>query len=210
MGPERTRILVGLAQAGHAAAKEQLLLRYRATIGEEIRRLAGERSSEFTSDDLEQEVFEALLRSLPGYSYRGPHSFEAWLRKVARHRVLDCLEKARARKRRPSRPVLHLTESLGEQPGAIGPLPSRGPSPSEVVGQKEERDWIAEGIQSLEDPYRSALALAYGRNLSCSEIASEIGRTREATRKLISRGIDKLERALYTTRTSQRNQENQK
>ncbi len=131
------------------------------------------------SDDDALEVtaqtFERALRAMPRYTtQRG--GVTAWLLRIARNAAVD-LERRR-------RPIVALTSSPESATSA--------PSPEEVAMGAEERRALRAAMRQLPAVQRDALALRFGARLTAREIAPVIGKSEDATQKLITRAIARL------------------
>lgn len=131
------------------------------------------------SDDDALEVtaqtFERALIAIPRYATQGG-GITAWLLRIARNAAID-----QERRRRPIVAV------------AASPEPeSSAPTPEEVAIDAEERRALRAGMRHLPPVQRDALALRFGTRLTAREIAAVIGKSEDATQKLITRAMARL------------------
>ena len=70
------------------------------------------------------------------------------------------------------------------------------PTPEEASINAEERRALREHLSQLPPVQRDALALRYAAGLTASEIGAVIGKSEEATQKLMSRAIARLKEGL--------------
>lgn len=131
-------------------------------------------------DDLALElsavVFEKALANIHRYRTRGG-GFLAWLLRIARNAAAD-----HERRRRPLVPQWPMHNDR----------PSNDSSPEQLAIRSDERRRLRLLVADLPELQRDALALRYGAGLTASEIGSVIGKSEEATQKLISRAVARL------------------
>jgi RNA polymerase sigma-70 factor (ECF subfamily) len=152
-----------------AAAFAPLYLRY----VEEIGRFCYVRlRDEEAARDATQQVFARALAGLAGYREQG--QFRAWLYTIARH-VL-----ANDARRRPA-------FNLETANSVVDP----GTSPEEAAGAAFERERLLAAVARLPDDQRAAIELRLA-GLKGVEIATALGRSHEAVRKLQLRALEKL------------------
>jgi RNA polymerase sigma-70 factor (ECF subfamily) len=146
-------------QAGRPEAFERLVREYGDRIYRFVKRLAGERPAE----DLTQEVFIRVHRSIE--SYRPDGRFESWLFTIANHLCID-----HARRRRPE-------ASLSEQDGQFGPdrFASTSRGPLESMEDDERRRAILAAVDRLPFEQRQVFLLREEAGMSFREIADLAG-----------------------------------
>jgi RNA polymerase sigma-70 factor (ECF subfamily) len=151
----------------------ELYLRYRDPVFRYVRRLCG---SEDEAADLTALTFEHALAKLR--SYRGDGGFAPWLFRIARNQAWDA-----RRRKRPWLPIQLL---------ALGRHPSEATTPEEATLRLESIGEVARHLDELPEIQRECLLLRYGSGLTAREIGLVIGRSEEATQKLITRALAKL------------------
>src|SRR5579862_5148171 len=146
-------------QAGRPEAFERLVRDYGDRIYRFVKRLAGERPAE----DLTQEVFLRVHRSIE--SYRPEGRFESWLFAIANHLCIDL-----ARRRKPDMPLSELGGDLvADRFAAI----SR--EPLESMEDEERRRAILAAVDRLPFEQRQVFLLREEAGLSFREIAELTG-----------------------------------
>ena len=152
--------LVAELAGGREAAFAELFRRYRPRIEQFVRWHASGRVD--TVEEMTQEIFVQLYRSLPGYA--GRSSFRTWLYALARN---VCRHRRRKRRRRLSfeRPE----EELGEQ--GWQRVPDLAPSVVDRLAAGELRRSVREEVDRLAPIYRTVLLLRDWEELSYAEIA---------------------------------------
>ena len=153
-------VLAATAGGGDDAAFVELFRRYRGRI-EGFVRWQGAAEGD-AAEELAQEVFVQLYRSLPAYAERS--SFRTWLYALARN---VCLYQRRRSRR--LRAVERAPEELGPQ--GWRRIPDLGPDAAERLAAGELRQRVRRQVAELPPIYRSVLVLRDWEDLSYAEIA---------------------------------------
>lgn len=140
------------------------------------------------AEDLTQEVFVRVFRSLSGYT---PGTFEGWLHRITTNLFLDM-----ARRRQRIR-----FEGLGEETAAR--LGDSGPSPAQAFDERHLDGDIQAALKALAPEYRAAVILCDIEGLSYDEIADALGIKLGTVRSRIHRGRAQLRAALEHRRPRQ-------
>lgn len=146
--------LVERVRQGHPDAYRLLVDRHRQSVFTLIRCRV---ESKETAEDLAQEVFIKLYRSMPGF--RQESRFGTWLYRIVLNTVTDY---QRARRRRPVTAVFETLKSWFGDPGE---------QPEEQAIRREERETVTGVLRRLPEKYRHILFLHHYRQMSCGEIA---------------------------------------
>lgn len=141
-------------------------------------RLTGNRHD---ADDLTQEVFVRVFRSLDTYT---PGSFEGWIHRITTNLFLD---KARRRSR-------FRFDGFGE--GAEERLVSTSPAPEVSYADGHFDDDVEAALISLPEDFRAAVVLCDVEGLSYEEIADVLDIKLGTVRSRIHRGRSMLRKAL--------------
>lgn len=168
--------LVQKAQAGDAEAFETL---YNECYEPILRFIAIRVPSSDDAEDLAQQVFIRFYRNLSNWRDQG-YSPLAYIFTVARSVVADYW---RANKNRPIENSEEILPFMVDQ----------GSRPHEMVQSQESIREIIRAIRRLPDNYQEVISLRLIKGLANPEIAKIIGKSEVATRKLYSRGIQKLQ-----------------
>lgn len=167
--------LVARARAGERAAQELLLRTHYARIHATAFRLLGNPED---AEDLAQECFVRAFRALS--FYRGEGSFAAWLRRILVHLAQD-----RYRAQGPRAEPAALSMEAVER---------RGPR-DELEGRELAR-LLADALQSLAAPLRTALLLRTREGLEYEAIAELTGVTPATVRTRVMKARKTLQRLL--------------
>jgi RNA polymerase sigma factor (sigma-70 family) len=133
------------------------------------------------AEDLTQEVFVRVFRSLPTYS---PGTFEGWLHRITTNLFLDM-----ARRKQRIR-----FEGLGDD--AAGRLSGDEPTPAQAFDDRHLDSDVQEALRALAPEYRAAVVLCDIEGLSYEEIAATLGVKLGTVRSRIHRGRAQLRGAL--------------
>ena len=146
-------------QAGRPEAFERLIREYGDRIYRFVKRLSGERPAE----DLTQEVFMRVHRSIE--SYRPEGRFESWLFTIANNLCID-----HARRRKPE-------ASLSELDGDLSPdrFAAVSREPLQSMEEDERRRTILAAVDRLPFEQRQVFLLREEGGMSFREIAEMTG-----------------------------------
>ena len=133
------------------------------------------------AEDLTQEVFVRVFRSLANYT---PGTFEGWLHRITTNLFLD-LVRRRARIR---------FDPLAED--AQDRLPGREPTPAQAFDDTHLDADVQAALDALAPEFRAAVVLCDIEGLSYEEIATTLGIKLGTVRSRIHRGRSQLRRAL--------------
>lgn len=144
-----------------------------------FRYLRSRTRSDDEAADLAATAFERAFRSFGRFQGNEPPL--PWLLRIARNVAIDA-----ARRRRPLL-SLQLIETRDQ--------PLDPSSPEEDALRSERDDELRRLVLALPEPQRDAIALRYAAGLSAREIGAVIGRSEEATQKLLERTLAALREA---------------
>ncbi len=175
-----------VAETGAPAARaadmafEELYLQHRATVFHFLR---GYCPDDDEALDLVALTFERALVALRGSGIGGPPL--PWLLRVARNAAIDRHRRQGTRRR--------LLTALGRLPKGTAP-----PAGDEVLAREDDRAFRRR-LAALPEAQRDALALRYGADLAITDVAIVLGKSQDATQKLISRGLARLRESCHDT-----------
>ncbi|MEW5871924.1 MAG: sigma-70 family RNA polymerase sigma factor [Chloroflexota bacterium] len=167
--------LVRLAQVGELAAFDTLYERYLPIVFGRVRCVIPESDVE----DVTQEVFIAVIKSLDGFRFEA--KFSTWLRTLVNRQVADYY-----RTRKPQEPNLSI-ELIGEE--------SERNTKLSTDGDFENQDNVIilrQALKQLPENYREVIVLRFVEGLRFEEIARLQGQSLEATKSLFRRAIATL------------------
>ncbi len=187
MRTQETEALVERAQAGDAAALNDLFTQYYSYMVDLARRRLGSRLRvKEEADDLAQTTFREATRDFGQYQYRGEGSLLRWLGQILHNKIRDKAEYYSAGKRDMSRerPV----EDAKDESGAAA---SRFESPdltvTRQVQRKEEFVILREALEDLSPDHRKAITLVFFQGLPLREAGKRMdGRSEDAERLIVT------------------------
>ncbi len=154
------------AQDGDPASYERIVARYGGRVFGFLLRMTGSRHD---AEDLLQEVFVRLVRTLGAYQHED--RFEAWLFRIAANLARD---RARREKRAPKQVGQGFSEDAS---GAEVLDKAEGPvEPADAaMVRDEEIDALGEALTKLTDSERETIMLRHFSEMSFKEIAEATG-----------------------------------
>ncbi len=155
--------LIDRIRGGDETAAEELINRYYAAI---LRYCGWHCSGPEKAEDLTQETFLKLFRSLP--KYKGRKKFKAYLYTIANRLCID--ESRRMR-----------LYSLEDAEGIV--------SGQNEIAQVEHREEIRRLLSVLSQEQREAVILRFGQELGYSEIAKVIGCSMRTAQSRVRNGL---------------------
>jgi RNA polymerase sigma-70 factor (ECF subfamily) len=191
----QTCALLEAVGRGDTQALEELLARYRPGLHDFVEVHCDPRlRSRLDPSDVVQDTQMEVVRRIDDFLATRPMPFRLWLRKKAMERLLnlrrDHLTRARrsvARERAlPDRSSLLLA----------GPLLARGPSPSQLLQDRELAEQVSRAVAQLAEADREILLLRHAEDLPFEEIACLLDIEPAAARKRFGRALIRLQTVL--------------
>lgn len=159
---------LALAARTDAAAFGLLYDRHRLAV---FRYARTRTASEDDAVELTAVAFERALAAMPRYRPTGG-GFLAWLLRIARNAAIDA-------HRRPS--TMPLDEGVPDE--------RRTNAPEATALMNESRVTLLAAVNGLPEIQREAIVLRYAARLTAREIGDVIGRSDQATQKILSRAL---------------------
>jgi RNA polymerase sigma-70 factor (ECF subfamily) len=172
--------LLKQSQAGDAEAFGRLYERYAATV---FRFLYAHLGNRLDAEDLAEEVFLRVWRTLPRYEEQGV-PFLAFLYRIARNALIDHY-------RRSERTEVILLSNTK-------PASDAEHNPDQIIATDLEHQEIRSVLGKLQDTYREVLTLRFIAGLSPMETAATMHRSEGSVRVLQHRALVALRRLLET------------
>lgn len=200
------------AAAGDRGALERLLLHYQADLLASIHRKIGRRHAGalISPEDVLQETWAAAARSVTTFEARGGDAFLAWLKAIARSRLLNMLEATRAKKRgggpvarggkRATTGAAAAPATGSVDPGTVNALVERLAAgtdrPSVVIRKREAIARTEQALAAVDPARRNLIDLHVGRGLTHAQIAREVGSSEGAVKMAIQRALASIRKRL--------------
>lgn len=148
-----------------------------------IARMVGDRE---TAEDLAQDVFVRVWRSLPGF--RGGSDVATWVYRIAHNVAVNELRSARRRRENPSgTPGSPAAEEIPDE---------ESPGPIEAVEAEDECRRLWALVEELRPEQRAALTLFYAADRSYREIGEILGMPIGTVKTTLYRAKETLRRRL--------------
>jgi RNA polymerase sigma-70 factor (ECF subfamily) len=180
--------LIERAQGRDAAAFDALVDEYGSRLFGYLYRLTGVRAD---AEDLLQELFVRLVRTLPGYHHDG--RFEGWIFRIATNLARD-----RVRRNQRGPMVLSLdaggTEEANDRGSPLGSdLADRSqPLPETPLELREDADALQRALAQLSAAEREVVMLRHFSGMSFAEIAETMDTPLGTALARAHRGLGKL------------------
>ncbi len=176
------------AAEGDEDAWRELFERHAATLrAYAARRLPAGLRRRVSAADVVQEAWIVALERCATFEDRPDTEFRKWMIGIVERKVREAVRRhAYTSKRAVGREV---TRGLRPE---TGQLPARSASPSEVAIGAEAGRLAQRVLATLPDPYREVLQLTRGDQRSLEQAAEALGRSREATRRLLERALQRF------------------
>jgi RNA polymerase sigma-70 factor (ECF subfamily) len=176
-------LLEQLRQPSHAAAWDRFVALYTPLLFYWARRLEPQESD---AADLVQDVFTALVRELPTFTYQPAQRFRAWLWTIT-------LNKARERRRRRAALPPEVNDTRLDQ--------AETPSPVEEIDEAEYRTYLVDrALQLMQADFQPVTWKACWEYVvagrPAAEVAAELGITVNAVHLAKSRVLRRLRQEL--------------
>lgn len=176
--------LIRRARTGEEAAFSELVRRYQRQVANLVYLTMGTRDG---LEDLAQEVFIRVHRSLPRFNFRS--SFFSWVYRIT---VNLCIDEIRKRKIRRALSLEFLAEG-GDQRVLDHPAHS---TPADDLLKEERRQMVLDGLQALSPMHREVLILREYQDLPYEEIARVLGVSVQAVKSRLFRARTELRNRL--------------
>ena len=130
------------------------------------------------AQDLTAQTFLAALESLPSYRFGG--SFAAWLLGIAHNKLLMFYRGGKD------------AASLEERPD----LPDPAPALERIAGQRIQFSQVCRALDGLSPERAEAIVLYIFADLSAAEVGGVMGKSADAVKMLVLRGLRELRQQL--------------
>jgi RNA polymerase sigma-70 factor (ECF subfamily) len=149
---------------GEKSCFDELVLKYKNMVFTVCLRMLGDYEEAL---DTSQDVFLKIYTSLA--DFRRESKFSTYLYRVVMN---FCKNKLKVMARTSRKRCFSLDEPVRREEGELKrQIPSTGPTPREVLENKEKQEKIMAGLQVLKQEYREIIVLREIRDLSYEEIA---------------------------------------
>ncbi len=195
--PTTTFDLLGRAKDGEQDALSLLFARYRRRLLVLCRyKLGPSQAIQLEPDDLVQETLLRAHRDLSHFTYRSPGSFMHWLSTIADHVIADAV-RHQGRAKRHAEDILRFRSPSNPE----GPEPADSLTPSRILHRDQRLAQLLLKLDALPPHYREALLLAKIEGMTTEELATRLGKPREAVSLLVFRAVRRLRELIDAERS---------
>jgi len=178
--------LIRRAQRREPEAYDALIDAYSRRLYGYLYRLTGSRAA---SEDLLQEVFVRVVRTIDQYTHDG--RFDGWIFRIATNLVRDRVRKSQRRS------AVQSESSIRDGDDTSGGILShaadeRGVGPEEALDRAEQLDRMQEAIAQLPEAEREVICMRHFSQMSFKEIAEEMGTPLGTALARAHRGLARL------------------
>lgn len=182
----KDQALISRARAGDTAALENVYRAFEGPVYNLARRLCRSRED---AEDVVQETFMEVLRSIHGFRGEGP--LAAWVKKVAASKALMKLRKHR--REQHDQPLEESERGAAPDPATLGGRPAHG---------VHHRVDLEAALSRLSDTSRAVVWLHDVEGYTHEEIAVMMGRTISFSKSQLARAHIRLRRYLRSSEQS--------
>jgi RNA polymerase sigma-70 factor (ECF subfamily) len=182
-------VLIAAAKGGDERAFGRLMRKYEERVRSHCGRIVGD---EQEAEDLTQEVFIKVFRSLPDYEHT--YAFYTWIYRITQNCCIDRIRKLKRRAQEVS-----LTPAAEDDSGEIPrehSIPDETYVPEKQALNSELRKAIEAALARLSPKLREIVELKEQKGLSYDEIAEALHCSRGTVKSRLFRAREKLQALL--------------
>ena len=184
--------LVEEAVAGDDFALQELLVRHCPQLTAHLdRQFPGWLRESVCVDDVLQDTFVSVFRSITSFEARDEGSFFAWLARIADCRLADTIRTFQRKKRGGDLKRNRSPERSGVA-DLLDLLSTDMPTPSRVATRQENEQALRLAIAHLPSHYRQAVTMHYIEGHAVNDVARELGKTPAAIRGMLTRAREEI------------------
>jgi RNA polymerase sigma-70 factor (ECF subfamily) len=151
--------------------------------------------SKVDASDLVQQTLLEAHRGLANFRGTTEGEWLAWLKRILSHNAADFVRRYHGVEKRCAAREVSLAAPDDSQLPAPQ-LSDGGPTPSQLIMQKEMQLQVADAVARLPEDYQEVVILRNLQQLPFDEVAERMGRSRPAVQMLWMRAIRKLQDVL--------------
>lgn len=189
--------LVARASQGDQAAVGELIEQHMSRLEAFLRlRMGADLRGKESAADLAQSVCREVLAHADRYQYRGESHFRHWLFTTALRKLSNRARFYHAEKRDVGREVAPSPRHSRSDLVLVELLSGNTKTPSGEIVAREQAEAMEQAFLALPEHYREVIVLSRVVGLSHAEIAEKLGKTEQASRSILSRGLLALAQTL--------------
>jgi RNA polymerase sigma-70 factor (ECF subfamily) len=184
------------AAQGDRAAVGELLLEASGPLSAYIARELPKSIAHVVSvEDVLQETFHSAFATIGDLKSTDEAAFLAWIRAIARHRMLDALRRHKRKRRGGGRKQVKAESSTDSMLGLFDVLADES-TPLRRASREEALACMHVALADLPEDYREVVRLRFLEDKSYKEVALAMGRSEGAVHGLITRAKERLRELL--------------
>jgi RNA polymerase sigma-70 factor (ECF subfamily) len=188
--------LLQKARNGDESARDRLFLVCRNYVSIVARaEMASWLKAKVDASDLVQQTLLEAHRGLAKFRGTTEAEWLGWLKQILAHNAADFVRRYHGVEKRCVAREVPLAPTDESDRLAFQPSDG-GPSPSQLLLQKELQLQVADAVAGLPEDYQEVVILRNLQQLSFDEVAMQMGRSRPAVQMLWTRAIRKLQEVL--------------
>lgn len=172
-------------QAGNAAAFAEVVERFERPVFAYVVRM-GCTPCGRDPEDVVQEIFVKVYQNIQRYQQRPGGAFSTWLFTIARNHCISLI-----RQRRTTGHWVAMDEADSDNL-----VDDAAQEPAEILARSEMAGHVAEAVQLLPEPMRTAFVLRYYQDVGFAEIAQVLGCKEGTAKTRVTRAKQALARLL--------------
>jgi len=193
-GPLRFEELLASARRGDRESFGRLMELHGAFLpGFVERAMDGRLRAVLDAEDVLQDVRVAAFRAISAAEFPGPGAFRRWLETITKHRLVDLARRHLGRRRREGQ-ALSLDETVGRSESGASLrrrdlVPGADTSPSGIASRREAAEALEVVLSRIPPHYRDVIRFVVVERIPLREIATRLGRSPDAARKVLDRAL---------------------
>ncbi len=185
------------AAAGDLPTLERLLAHYHERfLGLILRKIGLDWRGRIEPEDVLQEAYIEVYADIAGFTYRGPDSFYRWVTRIIDHQFVDHVRRHRRKKRDIAREAVAPRGESSAFDALLDRCASDARTPSADLRRADAVGALMSCIAQLPDDYRVVVQRLYLRQEPLAAIATDLGRSEDAVRRMGLRAIERLRAGL--------------
>lgn len=190
-------LLCERASAGDLDAAEQLLwLHHGRLLGIARRKIGVDWQGKLDPEDLLQEAYIDVLRTIVGFEARDGESFYRWAARIVDHKFIDQVRHYRRKKRDVAREASVGRGTAEGRETLLSQIMPNTVTASQIMRREDATAAMMSCIAKLPDEHREIVTRHFLNQEPFADIAADLGKTEDAVRRMGSRAVDKLRECL--------------
>jgi RNA polymerase sigma-70 factor, ECF subfamily len=194
---EALRALCQRACAGDVDAAEQLLIHHHGRLCGFVRRKLGvDWQGKLDAEDILQDGYVRIFASISQFHYAGEDSFYQWASRVVDHAFIDAVRGLRRKKRDVARETSAGRDGDERRQSLLDQVLRDSITPSRIMRREDALAAMMACIARLPEDYRTVIQRHHLEEIPLKQVATELGRSEDAVRRLAGRAVQQLNECL--------------